>query len=47
MTTQPISIINDNGTPRVDSRLVAGRLNVQHKNLIENISKYTDEFQML
>jgi len=45
--TQPINVINDDGTPRVDSRLIAERLDIQHKNLIETINKYLYKFQEL
>jgi len=42
-----IEIINSDGTPRVDSRIIAARLNIQHEALMKNISKYSDEFQAL
>jgi hypothetical protein len=45
--TQIIEIINSDGTPRVDSRLIAARLNIQHEALMKNISKYSNEFQAL
>jgi len=45
--TQTINIINDDGTPRVDSRIIAERLGIQHHNLIENIRKYKSEFNHL
>ena len=45
--TQPRNIINDNGTLRVDSRIIAGRFGIQHHNLMEQISKYSNEFKIL
>jgi phage regulator Rha-like protein len=45
--TQTINIINDDGTPRVDSRIIAERLGIQHEGLIRNISNYSDDFQTL
>lgn len=45
--TQSINIINDDGTLRVDSQLIAERLGIQHETLMKNISKYTDEYQKL
>lgn len=45
--SQLINIVNVEGTPRVDSRLIADRLGIQHKNLMENISKYANVFHTL
>lgn len=47
MQQSAIEIRTVDGTPRVDSRLIAERLDIQHKNLMETISKYLDEFQVL
>ena len=43
----PIEIINNDGTLQVDSRTIAIRLNIQHKNVMENLSKYSEQFQVL
>ncbi len=45
--SQAIEIIHHEGTPRVDSRAIAVRLNIQHKNIMENINKYSEQFQVL
>ena len=45
--TQIIKIINTDGTPRVDSRLVAKRLGIQHESFMKNLSSYLDKFQLL
>jgi len=35
------------GELRVDSRVIANQLGIQHKNLIDNIRNYLDKFQIL
>ena len=45
--SQAIEIIHHEGTLRVDSRTIAIRLNIQHKNVMENLSKYSEQFQVL
>jgi len=45
--SQVVNIINIDGTFRVDSRLIAQRLRIQHRNFIENIRKYSSEFHQL
>jgi len=45
--SQVVNIINIDGTFRVDSRLIAQRLSIQHRNFIENIRKYSSEFHQL
>lgn len=42
-----IKLVQSNNEYRVDSRLIAERLNIQHKNLMETLSKYIDKFQLL
>jgi phage regulator Rha-like protein len=43
----PIEIFFVGDTPRVDSRIIAQRLDIQHKNLMETIGKYIEKFHIL
>jgi len=45
--SQVVNIINIDGTFRVDSRLIAQRLDIQHHKLLETIRKYDSEFNQL
>ena len=40
-------IIDDDATPRVDSRIIVERLGIDHESLMRNVDKYSKEFQQL
>lgn len=40
-----ITLVSENGEPRVSSRLIADRLEVEHKNVLELISRYQTDFE--
>ncbi|ACO74520.1 Phage pRha domain containing protein [Laribacter hongkongensis HLHK9] len=41
----PVVIVRDE--PRIDSRIVAEELGIQHDNLVQNIRKYIEEIESL
>ena len=47
MSSNPLVITPIDGEPRIDSRLVAVQLDVDHKNTRELIEKYSSQFEEL
>ncbi len=45
--TNNIHLININGQPHIDSRIIAQHLNIKHKNAYETIVKYTSQLEEL
>lgn len=41
----PVQIVRDE--PRIDSRIVAEELGIQHDNLVQNLERYRDKLERL
>ena len=47
MTQELTVVITDDQTPRIDSRLVATSLGIEHESLVRTLTTYTKEFEEL